>query len=156
MAQLTWPDDPDELIFNFERDISRTAKSCLLESEGGGDIADVMFGPAPAKLFVQTKYADGRARPGVRSFFRLRDDAGRSVFLERGRELFRFVEPGRYRLIRYERRCRLSCRAFGPPTLRCTSRLWLPTRRTRAALVRVDYGRKTCRIDVTRRSSRRF
>ncbi len=149
VQRMTWPEAQDELTFVFGRDISETAKACLLESEGGGDIAAVTFGPAAASLFVQTDIVEGQARPGVRSFLRLRDGKGRTMILERGRELSRLVEPGRYRLIRYERRCRGSCRVLGSPILRCARRLWLPAGLTRSALVLVDYRRQTCRIEVT-------
>ena len=149
VQRMTWPIGQDELTLTFSRDISRTVKRCLLESDGGADIADVGFGPPPAKLLVQTRYVNGHARRGIRSFLRLRDDAGRSVLLRRGRRLLRLVEPGRYRLIRYERQCRRSCQALGPPTVRCARRLWLPTRINRRALILVDYRSKTCRIVVT-------
>ena len=150
LARLTWPAGQDALTFTLGRDISRRAKLCLLEDDGGGDIADVSFGPDPAELLVQTRYVNGPDRRGARSFLRLRDDGGRTALFGRGRTLGGLAEPGRYRLIRYERRCLLTCRVLGRPTLRCARPLQLPTRRTRVALVVVDAKRRTCRIEVVR------
>lgn len=149
VQSLTWPDGQDALTFTFDRDISRAAKACLLESDGGSDLAEVGFGPEPARLFVQTEHANGRAGPGVQPFLRVRDDQGRSVFLRRGRELLRLVQPGRYQLIRYERHCRRTCRDLGRPVLRCARWLSLPEGLTRTAVVVVDRARRACQIDVS-------
>jgi len=148
---LTWPAGQDQLTFDFGRDISRSAKGCLLEDDAA-DVATVGFGRPPAKLFVETLYAGDQVGPRARTFLRLRDDRGRSVLFTRAGvapTLVVPVEAGRYRLIRYERRCRRSCRVLGPPTLRCARRIRLSSGRTTLAGVRVNYGRRTCRIAVT-------
>lgn len=146
VEEFVWPAGQDAVTFTFGRDISREAKACLIEGDGG-DIAEVRFGPGPALLFVQTDQA-GLAHRRVRSFLRLRDAAGRSVFLKRGSGT-RLVEPGRYRLVRYERRCQRSCRVLGPARLRCARRVRLPTRSTRLVSIRLDVERRTCRIWVS-------
>lgn len=150
IQELRWLAGQDELTFTFGRDISRSAKGCLIEDAGGSDIAVVSFGPEPGTIFVQTQNISGATPRGVRAFFVVRNSQGRTVARGRGREFYGVLEPGRYRLSRYERRCRRGCRKLGPPVLRCSRRLRLPQGAVRAGEVLVDRKHRRCRFDFTR------
>lgn len=143
----TWPNGQDAVTYVFQRDISRKAKACLIEHEAA-DVADVAFS-RPAFLSVHTRYSDGKLPSGSRSFVRLRDVQDRPVLFEAGDRFYRLVEPGRYRLIRYERGCQEQCKVLGPPGVRCAQEVRLRPGQTLRAVVRVDTEARRCLIDIS-------
>ena len=107
VRRMVWPPGQDALTFSFNRDISAEAKACLLEGDGGADIAEVYFGPKPATLLVLVNHPGGRAH-GVRSFIRLHDVRGRPVPLTFRPFRAWVVEPGGTGC------CGTTAPAFGP------------------------------------------
>lgn len=145
-----WPVDAETATFTFDRDISgRLAGSgCLLERAAGGrDIADVAFGPAPARLFATSDYLGAWPQEAMRRYLRIRDARGRNIKTVRGPYLLTtLLRPGRYTLIRFERGCRGTCRKLGPPRLRCARRFRLKPGAALFSIIFIRQETRHCRI----------
>jgi zinc D-Ala-D-Ala dipeptidase len=87
---------------------------------------------------------------GAVSFVRVRDAAGETVVGRRVRHRPRFrmvrrLQPGRYKVVSYQRPCDGNCSLLDPPTDRCARRIRILSGGLTAVSVRVHPGRG-CRI----------
>jgi hypothetical protein len=153
VQEFTWPANQDAVSLTLARDISSDVKWCLVESDGGVDVADVPFGKLPGFLIVGTDYdTEGKPR-GERSVFylRLRDRQGRLVAAKRSFNLERLVAPGRYRIIRFERPCLDGCDRLGAPRLRCARRFLVRPNHEVFVQFVVDYAANRCTVRLRAR-----
>jgi hypothetical protein len=155
-AARLWPHGAHQVAFFFDRDISRSAKWCLVEdAEGGADVAFAELQSPPGRLLVQTEIDPSASPPpeGSRTFMRLRDSRGRLVVDRQATELDRYLRPGRYRFTSYQRHCVDSCETLGRPTLECSRTLRIRFGPPVALLVTVDFT-EGCLIELVRTRAR--
>ena len=89
------------------------AVAFLVAIPGAGQALEAEKG----RLLVTTVFDDSGGTPieGYLNYFRLRDADGRLVFARRAFELDERLEPGRYRLLAYQRTCVGICPPAKPP-----------------------------------------